>query len=154
MSRFRFLLDTNVIVDFLGFREPFFEKAQLLMMCGKLGEFELWMTSSQVTDIIYILSMGGKPSLVPQTLVQMRGVRSFIDLHETSVREVDSMLSAGWGDPEDSLLYEAALSLDVDAIVTRNAKDFQESSIRVFDCDGLFRWLEEDHDLVYEEVPI
>lgn len=154
MSRFRFLLDTNVIVDFLAFREPFFKQASLLMTCGRVGEFELWMTSSQVTDAIYILSMGGKPSLVPETLAQMRNLRTFVDVHATSVLEVDRMLASGWEDPEDSLLYEAALSLDVDAIVTRNAKDFEASRIKAIDCDELFDWLKKECGLVYDEVSI
>lgn len=49
--------------------------------------------------------------------------------------------------------YAGALSVGADAIISRDQDDFQESSIRVFDCDGLFRWLEEDHDLIYEGVP-
>ena len=56
MARMKLLLDTNVVIDYLHEREPYYEKARLLMTAGRVGEFSLWITSSQVTDLIYILS--------------------------------------------------------------------------------------------------
>ena len=50
MAQVELLLDTNVVVDYLNEREPFYEKARLLMIGGRVGEFELWVSSSQVTD--------------------------------------------------------------------------------------------------------
>ena len=38
--------------------------------------------------------------------------------------EVDRMSASAWKDPEDALMFESALSLKADAIITRNAKDF------------------------------
>ena len=58
MARMKLLLDTNVVIDYLHEREPYYEKARLLMTAGRVGEFSLWITSSQVTDLIYILSEG------------------------------------------------------------------------------------------------
>ena len=60
MAQVELLLDTNVVVDYLNEREPFYEKARLLMIGGRVGEFELWVSSSQVTDLVYILSNGGR----------------------------------------------------------------------------------------------
>ena len=62
MAQVELLLDTNVVVDYLNEREPFYEKARLLMIGGRVGEFELWVSSSQVTDLVYILSNGGRAS--------------------------------------------------------------------------------------------
>lgn len=38
-------------------------------------------------------------------------------------------------------------------IITRNQKDFEKSSIKVFDCDELFAYLAEEKGLTYEEIP-
>ena len=46
------------------------------MTAGRVGEFDLWITSSQVTDLIYILSEGGKRSLLSRVLEQLRGMRT------------------------------------------------------------------------------
>lgn len=152
--RLRFLLDTNIVIDYLDRREPFYERARLLMICGKVGEFELWVTSSQITDLVYVLSEGGASSRLPKALEVLRDVRTFIEVHPTDVREVDAMLTTTWKDPEDALLHEAALSLGVDAIITRNQADFENSRIRVCNCEELFTWLEEEHKLVYGEIDI
>lgn len=52
MAKARVLLDTNIIVDCLGVREPFYEPARRVLLCGRVGEFELWSASSQFTDLI------------------------------------------------------------------------------------------------------
>lgn len=151
--KLRLLLDTNVIIDYLNERQPFYERARLVMICGKIGEFELWVTSSQMTDLVYVLSEGGASSRIPKALSVLRDLRTFVEVHPTGVREVDTMLATTWDDPEDALLHEAALSLGVDAIVTRNQSDFKQSRLRAFDCDELFAWLERDRGLAYGEIP-
>ena len=140
----KLLLDTNVVIDYLHEREPYYEKARLLMTAGRVGEFSLWITSSQVTDLIYILSEGGKRSLLSHVLEQLRGMRTFVNVHAVSDRK----------DPEDSLIFESALEMRADAIVTRNQKDFESSVIKVVDCDEFFVWMRKDFGLDYEEVVI
>lgn len=54
MDRLKLLLDTNVIIDYLHEREPHYRKTRLLMTAGRVGEFDLWITSSQVTDLSLI----------------------------------------------------------------------------------------------------
>ena len=144
MARMKLLLDTNVVIDYLHEREPYYDKVRLLMTAGRVGEFDLWITSSQVTDLIYILSEGGKRSLLSRVLEQLRGMRTFVNVHAVSDRK----------DPEDSLIFESALEMRADAIVTRNQKDFESSVIKVVDCDEFFVWMRKDFGLDYEEVVI
>lgn len=149
----KLLLDTNIVIDFLNEREPFYEKARLLMICGRVGEFELWLASSQITDLIYILSDGGKQGQVEEVVKHLRELRTFVNVFAVSDREIDLTLAAAWKDPEDYLLVEVALALNVDAAITRNRKDFPEGLVRVLDCDEFFEWMSEDFALNYEEVP-
>ena len=51
-------------------------------------------------------------------------------------------------------MYQYALKLEADAIVTRNQEDFEKSSIKVFDCDELFAYLEEEKGLAYDFIPL
>ena len=94
MAQVELLLDTNVVVDYLNEREPFYEKARLLMIGGRVGEFELWVSSSQVTDLVYILSNGGRASEMDAAMGQLRGLRTFVNVFAASEREVDLMLAA------------------------------------------------------------
>ncbi|WP_417060954.1 PIN domain-containing protein, partial [Ellagibacter isourolithinifaciens] len=120
MGKIKALLDTNIAIDFLNRRELFYEQARLLMIAGRVGEFDLWIASSQVTDLIYILSEGGKPSLIPKARERIQGLRTFVSVFAVSEREIDKMLASSWKDPEDRLLFEVALSIQADCIITRN----------------------------------
>ncbi|MFR7404005.1 MAG: type II toxin-antitoxin system VapC family toxin [Coriobacteriaceae bacterium] len=121
--------DTNVVIDYLNEREPYYEKARLLMIGGRVGEFELWISSSQVTDLVYILSNGGRTSEMDVVMGQLRGLRTFVNVFAASEREVDLMLAASWHDPEDYLLYEIALALRADVLITRNQPDFPQGLV-------------------------
>lgn len=154
MSKLRLLLDTNIVIDFLNAKEPFFESARLLMALGRFGEFELWISSSQVTDLVYVLSNGGKQQEMPTVLQQLRDLRTFINVFATSDREIDAMLARTWKDPEDYLLYEIALSLKADAILSRNQSDFPDGLIPVMDCEEFFNWMEQTHNLSYGEFEL
>ena len=152
MARAKLLVDTNVLIDYLSMREPFYDEARLLMIVGRVGDFALWMTSSQVTDLIYILSDGGKQSLMPSVLERLRGLRTFVEVFAVGGAEVDRMLASAWKDPEDALMFESALSLKADAIITRNAKDFESSLVRAMTAQEFFNWLRDEKGVDYQEV--
>lgn len=153
MAVARVMLDTNIVIDYLNERDPFYLRARLLMIGGRVGEFDLWLGSSQMTDLIYILSEGGKPALLPRTLERLRGLRTFVNVYPASESDIDQMLATSWRDPEDALLFQAALRVKADYLVTRNAEDFESSLVRIVDCDGFFDALREDHGFEYDEVP-
>lgn len=152
MAHLKLVLDTNIIVDFVHKRDPFFEDARKLLICGRMGEFDLWLTSSQITDLVYILSDEGKKESLPQALKSLQGLRTFISILPIGSTEIDHMLASSWDDPEDCLLYQAALQAKADALITRNQADFQASIIPVLDCRELFDWTREKLGIDYEEV--
>lgn len=124
------------------------------MIAGRVGEFDLWMSSSQITDLIYILSEGGAQSLIPLVLERLRGLRTFVNIHPASDSEIDRMLASSWKDPEDALLFEVALSIKADALITRNTSDFESGLIKAMDCEEFFDWMLRERGLCYDEVAI
>ncbi len=124
------------------------------MLCGKVGEFDLWVSSSQMIDLICVLSDGGKRSEMDDVLQRLRLLRTFVDVFPVSDREVDLMLAASWKDPENWLLVETALAIGADAVITRNRSDFPEDLIRVCDCEEFFAWQEEEYGFAYGEVEL
>ena len=150
----KLLLDTNVIIDFMNRRDPHFDQTRMLMMCGRVGEFSLWIASSQVTDIIYILSNGGRKAEIPAVLQKLRALRTFVNVCPVSDSDIDKTLATTWSDPEDALLVELALKLCADAIITRD-EDFPATDmIRVHDCPGFFKWLEDEKRISYAELDL
>lgn len=154
MAKLKLILDTSIVIDCLDEREPFYQDARLLLTAGRVGEFELWLTSSQFTDLIYILSNGGKRKLLPSVLNQLQGLVTFINIFPVSEREISLMLATQWNDPEDALLYESALAIQADFIVTRNQADFEGNLVKAVNCEELFEWLEKKYGISYAEVAI
>ena len=154
MRPLKLLLDTNVVVDYINHRDPHFNSARLLMIVGRVGDFDLWIASSQVTDLIYILSDGGKPSLIPGVVESLRSLRSIVRVLPVGEADIDRMLAEAWEDPEDGLLVELAVKMQATAIISRD-EDFPHTDlIPVYDCEEFFAWLESEHGITYTEADI
>ena len=154
MALQKLLLDTNIVLDYVGIRGPHYEQTRLLMLAGRVGEFSLWISSSQVTDLIYILTNGGSKQKVPEALEKLRALRTFINVCAVGEADVDSMLATTWSDPEDALLVDLALKMRADAIITRDESFPPTEMIRVHDCPGFFKWLEDEKGISYAEIDI
>ena len=58
--KIKLLLDSNIVIDFLAKREPFYESAEKLMLLGMTGDLELWVSTTQANDIFYVLGKSRK----------------------------------------------------------------------------------------------
>lgn len=83
----------------------------------------------------------------------IRRARSFLHVCSLTEADVDAALDSAWNDFEDACVYQCSLRLKADAIITRNKRGFEKSSIKVFDCDELFAYLAEEKGLTYDEIP-
>lgn len=148
----RLVLDTNILLDYLLSRDPYVEKAIKLFTLGSLGEFELWFGTSQVTDMLYFVTEGGMPSLAGVARSQMAQLREITHIYATNAADYDAVSKSTWEDLEDAFVFQTALAVKADAIISRDKTGFRKSPLRVFDYDALFRFLEEEKGLVYEIV--
>lgn len=148
----RLLIDTNIVIDLLAHRRPFEDSAKKLFIFGALGEFDLWIGASQITDIFFLLTSGPEKIAVEDAKLALRRLRKHVHICSLNEADVDAALDSTWGDFGDACVFQSALKLKADAIITRNRKEFEKSSIRVFDCEEFFDYLAEDKGLVYEEI--
>lgn len=149
----KLLLDSNIVIDFLGKREPYYQSARFLFVLGQVGEFELWVSAAQTNDIFYVLSDRGKRSQIESMKRCLKEVRKVLRICSVGQVEIDEALDSPWEDVEDACVYQSARKIRADAIVTRNLKDYVRSSIKVFDYDSLFTYLKEEKNLTYELIP-
>lgn len=150
----RLLVDTNIVIDHLRKRHPHADSARLLLALGKLGEFELWLSPTQMGDAFYLLTDGGKRTLSHQVHEELRELRKAVRICQYGEQEIDKALHLGWPDFEDALVYEAARAIKADAILTRNQEDFEKSTIPTFDCDEFFDWYASEHGIHYAELTL
>jgi len=119
------LLDTNIILDFFLERDPFLQDAAELFDAIADRKIEGFITASSATDIFYICKR--------QTcdLMEARQILA-TTLAVLSVCPVDSAilslaLKSGLPDFEDAVQIACAEVQHLEAIITRNSKDFQTS---------------------------
>lgn len=145
------MVDTNILVDYLCKREPYNQPAELLMALGTINEFELWMGTSQITDLLYVITNGGSKSQADYAKSTMQALKRMLHIHATDEEDWDRVASSTFGDLEDGFVFQTAVRVKADAIISRNKKDFDKSSIRVMDCSELFQELV-DQGFEYAEV--
>ncbi len=151
VSRVDIVVDSNVLIDYLKERDGF-ALARKLLVFSEMGDYGLWMSSSQVTDLFYIMTSGGRKTLSTQVRDMIRCLRKSVGVLPITQREVDLALDSGWEDFEDSVLHQAAVNNGASAIVTRDARSFERSAIPVFDPEEFFEWMERKNGIAYEEI--
>lgn len=120
------LIDTNVVLDVLTKREPYYEfSASLLKLCGI--QITGCIAASQTTDIFYLLRRFGKDAQSAKDIVKkLTDNLKVLDITEA---DVQNALTSAMPDYEDSILACCAKRQKVEYIITRNERDFKLSQI-------------------------
>lgn len=126
--------DTNVMVDLLAHRVPFYEAAMRLFSLADRGECTIVVSALSFSTTAYLLER--KLNYEDLSLV-FRQFASIVEIASVDERTVRKSLSAtsGFRDIEDAMQHYAALQTGCDAIVTRNVKDFTQADIPVYTPD-------------------
>jgi len=128
----RLFLDTNVVLDLLGEREPFYVPAARIATLADKGNIRLVVSALTYATVFYILSGFEDKETVREKLRKFKVLAVTSDLTD---KIIDKGLSSGFSDFEDSLQYHCAISMNCNIIITRNPKDFKESLIPVMTPD-------------------
>lgn len=122
------LLDTNVVLDALGHREPWAADAEALLFLASQGKADLYLSGSTITDVFYLVNRyvchdAHKSMRVLDVLMESLGVVN------VGMRECLFAAHTPMGDYEDAVVAQAAKSAKLDHIVTRNLDDFRASEV-------------------------
>jgi len=148
----KLLVDTNVFVDYFAHRGEFEKPAKLLLFGCAMGDYEIWMSSSQVTDLHFVLTHGREKQSEQEATDTIRHLRECVRIAALSESDVDEALEAGWSDFEDSCVYFVAKRLKAHYIITRNKKDFAQAKIPVLLPEEFLALMEEEHGIIYDEI--
>ena len=115
------LLDTNVLIDYLGRKEPFFLSAQKVVIAGFFGDARLWVPSQSVVDAFYVLSRYVDSARLQAAVLKALTVIEPVDLTGASLERAARL---GWDDLEDCLIALAAERVGADYLATpRDSRD-------------------------------
>lgn len=122
-----FFVDTNVLLDLLGKREPFGALAAQLLDMAVNREVTLYISALSFSHIDYILR---KTMAAPERLYKMARLASMLAIVPIDRTVIEAALNLGFADFEDGLQYCAARTVPaIEAIVTRDPKGFASGTL-------------------------
>lgn len=120
------LIDTNVLIDFLANRQPFYDNAEKIMdMCIE-GKIDGYLAAHSITNTFYIM----RKLPVNDLRKMLKKVLSFLSVvgidYESLIAAINNLR---FDDIEDCLQSVCAQSCGAEHIITRNLEDYKESTI-------------------------
>lgn len=122
------LLDTNIILDLALKRKEFFEDAFTLFKLIDQSKIKALVTATTLTDIYYISKRDRGHLETISFLKDLIEIVGVIGIDKEIIREA---LFSSFLDFEDAVQAKAAQLNQIEVIITRNKKDFNESSSTV-----------------------
>ena len=121
------LLDTNVVLDYLGANLNFTDDAEKVFELAAKRKDIKFVSSSAITDILYVLRRVLKDR--EQVRQKYESFRKKIRILSVTEQDIDIAFARNWKDFEDAVQYTVAEANNVDCIITRNKADFEEDKI-------------------------
>jgi predicted nucleic acid-binding protein len=129
----KILIDTNIVIDLLAKREPFYKSAAQLFSLADKQKLELSISSLTFANTNYVLS---RLKSTQEARDILRRFRVLIKVFQLNDKLIDLALNDNnFKDFEDGLQYYTAIENEQDVIITRDLKDFKESKIPVMTAD-------------------
>ena len=127
----KILIDTNVLLDYLLEREPFFEDAKGIMVSCAEGKVKGCIAAHSIPNIFFILR---KDYNTKERREILSTLCSIFDVEGIDKAKLLAGLSnEDFSDFEDCLQMECAKSYGADYIVTRNVADYSVSEIKAIE---------------------
>lgn len=122
------LIDTNVALDFLTMRQPYYDNArEVIRICAE-EKVRGYIAFHSLPNIFYILRKSYSETDRRKMLKKLCFVLRVTGASHEKV--CDAIEYTEFFDFEDCLQYECAEEISADYIVTRNVQDFRYSKVK------------------------
>jgi predicted nucleic acid-binding protein len=135
----RVLIDTNIVLDFLLQREPFFQDAEMLFQTIDAGQVTGYITATTLTDIFYISRKHTRS--IEQSRQAVSATLNAMAICPIDRAVLELAFNSGLDDFEDAVQIFSAVAQELDAILTRDTKGFLSSPVPVLSVQELLRQL-------------
>lgn len=124
----RVLFDVDVLVDVLAEREPHVRQSAALLGLAESGEIDGIAAAHTLPTLFYLTR---RRSDVATAYAAVYRLTRILDVAPADHDRIVQALALEWPDFEDALQAACALHAGVDAIATRNVRDYRELPVDV-----------------------
>jgi predicted nucleic acid-binding protein len=132
----KIFVDTDIILDLLAERKPFYDHAASLFSLADAGAVELYISALTIPNLHYIMS-GTLPSAeASRRLMQFKTLVNVLPLTD---KIIDLALSSDFRDVEDAFQYFTAIEHHIPVLITRNLRDYKTATIAVMTAEQFLK---------------
>ena len=124
----RILVDTNILLDYLLEREPFFEDAKQVIMSCINGKSNGCIAAHSISNMFFILRKDYSAKERREILLNLCKIFDIEGIDKAKL--ISGLQNENFSDFEDCLQMECAKSYGADYIVTRNVSDYATSEVK------------------------
>jgi len=129
-------VDTDIVLDLLGNRKPFYRHAAELFSIADRSEIKIFVSSLSFSNLNYILSKQYSSIQARKILMKFK---TLVTVLSVSDKVVELALLSDFKDFEVALQYFTALENDVNILLTRNLKDYKTAEIPIMTAEQFLK---------------
>ncbi len=129
-------VDTDISLDLLTARQPFYEAASRLFTLADKGQVKLYVSSLSFSNINYVLRKENSTAVLKRNLNNFRILVNILSVDE---KIIDLALQSVFKDFEDGIQYFTAIQNNIPIILTRNLRDYKLSAIPVMTAEDFLK---------------
>src|SRR6185369_14380031 len=123
-------VDTNVLLDLLIDRNPFPDITSTFFERASKSKGRLYVASASFNNIYHIIR---RHSSRAKALELITYLSELVEILAIDNKIINRAIKSDFNDFEDAIQYYCALSNpEIEAIITRNEKDFKKSTLPIF----------------------
>ena len=123
------LIDTDVLIDSCFQRQPFAADSTKLLELCELGTIQGFTTPLLMSNLYYLIRRANTHQITISTVKKLSQILTIIPVSKNSISQA---IESTFTDFEDAIQYFTCMEHgDVQFIITRNKKDYQNSALAV-----------------------
>ena len=124
----RILIDTNVLLDYLLTREPFYEDAKNVILSCVEGKTKGCIAAHSIPNMFFILRKDYNAKERREVLTNLCSIFDVEGIDKAKL--LAGLENEDFSDFEDCLQMECAKAYGAEYIVTRNVSDYAQSEVK------------------------
>ncbi len=126
-------VDTDIVLDLLARREPFYAAAAELFSRAETGRTALAASSLTFANLFYFLR---KQVTAHQAQEVLHSFKQLVTVLPVDDAIVEQALSDGFTDFKDALQYHTALNAGCTTLLTRNGRHYRKATISILTAEA------------------
>ncbi len=118
----KIFIDTDVILDLVFERKPFFYDSQKILSLVEKNYFTGFTSSLILANCYYIINSNKNKDAAQKTIAKLRSILTVLPFTD---KEIGESLNSNIKDFEDGIQYFIAVNNGINTIITRNIQDYK-----------------------------